>query len=62
MGRGLAHHQFSLGAGCLLRDGDGSVLYVQVRPEEGQQLSPPQPRSQLQIEGRQQPRLSASIR
>ena len=32
MGLGLAHYQFSLGAGHLLCDGDGSVLHVQVRP------------------------------
>lgn len=50
VGLGLAHHQFSLGAGHLLRDGDGSVLHVQVRPEKGQQFSPPQSRGQLQIE------------
>ena len=54
MGLGLAHHQFSLGAGHLLRDGDGSVLHVQIRPEEGQQLSPPQSRGQFQVERSQQ--------
>ena len=42
VGLGLAHHQFSLGTGHLFRDGDGSILHVQVRPEESQQLSPPQ--------------------
>ena len=54
MGLGLAHHQFSLGASHLLRDGDGSLLHVQVRPEEGQQFSPPQSCGQLQVEGCQQ--------
>ena len=33
VGFGLAYYQFSLSARHLLRDGDGSVLYVQVRPE-----------------------------
>ena len=54
VGLGLAHHQFSLGAGHLLRDGDGSILHVQVCPEEGQQFSPSQSRGQLQVEGCQQ--------
>lgn len=39
-GLGLTHHQFSLGAGLSLRNGDSSILHVQVQPEEGQQLSP----------------------
>ena len=54
VGLGLTHHQFSLGAGHLLCDGDSLVLHIQIRPEEGQQLSPPQSRGQFQIEWRQQ--------
>ena len=57
VGFGLAHYQFSLGAGHLLCDRDGSVLHVQVCPEEGQQLSPSQSRGQFQIERSQQPPL-----
>lgn len=48
-----AHHQLSLDAVYLLRDGDGSVLHVQVCPEEGEEFAPPQARGQFQIEGRQ---------
>ena len=50
MGLGLAHHQFSFGAGHLLRNGDGSVLHVQIRPKKDQQFSPPHSRGQLQTE------------
>ena len=51
---GLADHQFTVDAVHLLADGDGHVLHVQVRPQQSQQLSPPQAGGQLQIEGRQQ--------
>ena len=51
----LTDHQLTVDAVYLLTDGDGHVLHVQVRPQQGEELAPPQAGGQLQIEGRQQP-------
>ena len=52
---GLADYQFTVDAVYLLADGDGHILHVQVRPQQGEELAPAQAGGQLQIEGRQQP-------
>ena len=51
----LADHQFAVDTVYLLADRDGHILHVQVRPQQGEELAPPQSGSQLQIEDRQQP-------
>ena len=51
---GLADHQFTVETVHLLADRDGHILHIQVRPQQSQQLTPPQAGGQLQIEGRQQ--------
>ena len=48
---GLADHQLTVDTVYLLADGDGHVLRVQVRPQQGQQLTTPQAGGQFQIEG-----------
>ena len=52
---GLADHQFAVDTIHLLADGDGHILHIQVRPQQGEELAPAQAGGQLQIEGRQQP-------
>ena len=52
---GLADRQLAVDAVYLLADGDGHVLHVQVRPQQGEELASPQAGGQFQIEGRQQP-------
>ena len=51
---GLADHQLTVETVHLLADGDGHILHVQVRPQQGEELAPAQAGGQLQIEGRQQ--------
>ena len=53
LGFGRAYHQFAVDAVDLLGDGNGPIFYVQVRPEQGQQLATPQAGGQFQIERRQ---------
>ena len=45
---GLADHQFTVETVHLLADRDGHVLHIQVRPQQSQQLTPPQAGGQLQ--------------
>ncbi len=47
---GLAHYQLTFDAVHLLGHGDGPGLDIQVSPEKGQELAPPQARGQLHVE------------
>ena len=51
----MADYQFTVDAVYLLADGDGHILHIQVRPQQGEELASPQTGGQLQIESRQQP-------
>lgn len=53
-GLGLANLELAVDAVHLLGHKDGHVLYVQVNPEKGQQLTPPQAAGQLQVVGREE--------